>query len=140
MITFQKYLIYILGFLMMAGLIIFMPDIANTSAIFFQTIIGAFLGIDLASTIRTSQTLPEGQYKKLKNDRYIFAGVTNLILTGVSIYLVKVKKYELTTCISIFSSGVFVVLTTYIAGLESNKLVTFSDPGKNIGVETQGIK
>jgi hypothetical protein len=138
MITFQKYLIYSLSVLLMAALILFLPNTANASAIFFQTIIGAFLGLDLAVALKTTYTLPEGQFKSLKKDRYIYAGVTNIILLSLSIYLFKVKSFDLSTCISIFSSGLFLIMIMYIGGLEGTKLLTFSDPGQNIDKPTEG--
>lgn len=138
MVTFQKYVIYTLSFLFMATLIFFMPNIANTTAVFFQTIIGAFIGIDLAVALKTTYTMPEGEFKRIKKDRYIFAIITNALLLGLSIYQTKVNNIDLTTSITIFTSGIFIILVTYISALEGTKLLTFSNPGQEIGTETKG--
>lgn len=124
----MKYCVYSFAFLMMGGLISFFPSVANNTAIFYQSIIAAFLGVDVAITLKTTNALPEGEFKKINVARYIYSGATSFVLFALSLILTKIKKYELTPSVTVFSSGVFVTLAVLIGAFEGNKLLTYGDP------------
>jgi hypothetical protein len=132
MITFQKYLAYLFAVLLMLGLIIFFPSVANNSAIFYQIILLAFLAGDSITTIKTTYTADEGKFKKLKIGRYLFSAITNVLLLGYSAYTTKKYSVDLLPCVTVFASGLFLIVSFFIGTTELNKFFTFSNPGEQL--------
>lgn len=123
MTTFKKYLVFILSFLMMESIIILFPSIANNSSIFYVSVLGAFLGIDMANTLKTTKLLPDGEFKPLHEDRYIFSAISTFLLLVTCIIMQK-NQIDLNSTVSILVSGLFSIATLYIASLEGNKFFT----------------
>lgn len=124
MVTFQKYLVYILSTLLMGAAIIFMPEVADNLSAIYMITIGSFLGIDLATTLAKTKKLPEGEFKSLKKDRYITTSLLSTVLIAMAIYVKEARGINLLETITMLSVTLMGIGAIFIAGLEGNKLLT----------------
>jgi len=128
MIDFQKYLVYILSTLLMGASIIFMPEVADNLSSIYLITIGAFLGIDLATTLVKTKKLPDGDFKVLKKDRYIVTALMSTILTAMALYMKENHGASLLDTITMLSVTLMGIGAMYIGALEGNKLFTGEKP------------
>lgn len=126
MVTFQKYFVYIISTILMAASIIFMPSISDTLSSIYMLTIGAFLGIDLATTILKTKALPEGEFKPLKKDRYLVCSIMSSILITLALIVEKKMNVVLIGTLTTMSMTLMAIGALFIAGLESVKMVTGS--------------
>lgn len=123
-ISTEKYLIYILSSIIYGALMFFDPAIISNITLFYVSIVSAFLGIDVAYTLKETNKLPEGEYKNIKKDRYLVTSIiTGLLLLG-TIIMNKVYKIDLQGASATLSATLFLVFSIYISGLELNKYLT----------------
>lgn len=128
MITFQKYLVYIMSTLLMIASLIFMPEISDSLSPIYALVIGGFIGIDLCTTILKTKQLPEGEFKPLKRDRYVVCSIFTSIT--ITIALIMDKKYEanVMSTITMLSMTLMSIGALFIGALEGNKFVTSMSP------------
>lgn len=120
----KKYFVYLLSSLMFGSGVILMPDIINQITITYVSIIGAFLGIDIATTLKTTNKLPEGEYKNIKEDRYVITFITTAILFGLTMLMKKKFGIDMESGSTLLAGTLFFIATAYISILEGNKLLT----------------
>jgi len=135
-----KYILFFAASLMMGVLVFFFPPIANNSALLFQTILGAFLGVDIAITLKNTNALPEGQYKMIKAGRYISAFLVNVALFVLAVIIGEQLKIDMTPSVTVFSSGCFLVIAMFMGVVEGNKLLAYTDPSKKDEIPSEGVK
>jgi hypothetical protein len=123
-VTFQKYLVYILSSILMGASIIFIPEVANSLSTIYALVIGAFLGIDMATTILKTKSLPEGEFKEAKKDRYIVCSLMSSVLVTIAFYVKEKTQANLLDTITMLSMTLMGIGAIFIALMESNKLVT----------------
>lgn len=126
--SFFRYIIFYIAVAMMGALILLFPAVANNSAIYYETIIAAFLGVDIAITLKATNALPEGQFKLIKKARYITAFISNIVLFVLASIIGDRMNLDMTPCVTVFVSGCFLILTMFIGAIEGNKLLARSDP------------
>lgn len=124
---FLKALFFIVSVLLMGLCLIFVPDISGTLSISFVTVLGIYLGTDVATMITTTSRLPDGEYKEIKKHKYILSGIclSILIITTLVIW-----DDSLQTAFTSFLSSCMVILGCLIGGLEGNKLATKKEVSK----------
>lgn len=128
MVTFQKYMVYILSSILMGMSIILLPEISNSLAPIYAFVISAFIGIDIISTIQKTKSLPEGEYKKIKRDRYISTAIVSSILVGIALVVDQKGEVRLLDTITLLSMTLMSIGALYITALETNKIFTGSKP------------
>lgn len=138
--TFAKYVLFFVAAAMMAALVIFFPDVANNSALWFQTILAAFLGVDIATTLKTTNALPEGQFKLIKKGRYIATFIINGALFTLATIMGDKLKVDMTPSVTVFSSGCFLVIAMFLGAIEGSKLLAYGDPSKKGEIPSVGVK
>jgi hypothetical protein len=116
----------ITGFLFTAGMIFFISDktVVVSLSITFTSIVGVFLGVDIAVMIKKTSALPQGEFKCINKHWYI---------TGLVIFaLLLIEAFVITglfgrNCDALFASfgmGFLIVIGGLVAAVEGNKIVT----------------
>lgn len=127
--SIKKFIVYMICSFMMAGIILFVTSIADTLSLFYIGLIGTYLGIDLVTMIRTTRTLPDGEFKEMKEGRYCLTSFITLVLFTLCM-IKKTEEIPLITSITAYSSTMLLIGTLYISGMETNKLFTGSKDRK----------
>lgn len=118
---FLKAMFFVIAVLLMGLCIIFIPDVSGTLSISFITVLGIYLGTDVASMISATANLPAGEYKEIKKHKYFLSGICLAILIIITLVL---WTDVLQAALSAFLSSCMVVLGCLIGGLEGNKIAT----------------
>jgi hypothetical protein len=123
----------LLGFLFTAGMLFFAKDstVIIPLSITFTSIVGVFLGIDIAVMIKKTSALPEGDYKAINKPRYIISLLIFALLIAEAIFMSAVYKRNCDALYASFGMGFLIVIGGLVAGIEGNKMVT---TGKEKGV------
>ena len=118
---FLKATFFVIAVLLMGLCLIFVPQISGTLSVTFVTVLGIYLGMDVASMIATTSRLPNGEYKEMKKHKYILSGICLAILI-----IITLLSWEdsLQTALTSFLSSCMVVIGCLIGGLEGNKIAT----------------
>lgn len=122
-IKIVKGMLFIIPTIFMALILMFMPEVADSSSVAYVTLIGVFLGFDLWSMIQKTKAMPSGMYDKLKLWRYIIVALSLVSLLALA-FLRRKDGTELGVTLSSFSAAVFVVFGLVIAGLDGNRIAT----------------
>jgi uncharacterized membrane protein len=123
-VTKEKYLVLILSSIIYGVGMFLYPNIINTISIFYVGIIGSFLGIDMATTLKRTNSMPEGNFKPIKKDRYIVCAIITTIFFITSLILNKLYDIQIESGLTTLGATIFIIATMYIASLEANKLLT----------------
>jgi len=128
-INILKYSAYILSSIIMILTFLFIPAIATPMATTYLIIITVFLGVNLASTLKTTNALSEGSYKPIKLYRYILTIVMTIIIFCVGAYIQNIKGIELNGALSSIGTTALTIIALFIGEAEGNKLLVFSNSG-----------
>lgn len=118
---FLKATFFVIAVLLMGLCLIFVPQISGTLSVTFVTVLGIYLGMDVASMIATTSRLPNGEYKEMKKHKYILSGICLAILIIITLLS---WNDSLQTALTSFLSSCMVVIGCLIGGLEGNKIAT----------------
>jgi hypothetical protein len=116
----------LLGYLFTAGMIFFVADstVMVSLSITFTSIVGVFLGIDIAVMMKKTSALPEGDFKRINKSRYIMSLVIFALLIAEAIFMSAAFKRNCDALYASFGMGFLIVIGGLIQGFELNKLVT----------------
>lgn len=123
-VTKEKYMVLILSSIVYGVGMFLYPNIINSISIFYVGIIGSFLGIDMATTLKKTSIMPKGEFKDIKKDRYIVCASITTIFFISSLILNKVYDIAIESGLTTLGATIFVIATMYISALEGNKLLT----------------
>lgn len=118
---FIKALCFSIAVLLMGLCIIFVPSISGTLSMSFVLVLGVYLGLDIATMISTTASLPAGEYKEIKKHKYVLSGICLIILILITLIT---WQDTLQTALSSFLSSCMIILCCLIGGLEGNKIAT----------------
>lgn len=90
----------------------------------FTSVVGVFLGLDIAGMIRKTQLLPDGKYKDMNRSRYIAAIIIFGILLAEAFCLSVLYERNMDTLYLCFGVGFIIVIGGMVSGIEGNKIVT----------------
>ena len=115
-----------IGFLFTGGMLFFVKDSAVTVSlsITFTSIVGVFLGVDIAVMIKKTSALPEGQYKEINKPRYITSLAIFALLIIEAFILSSVYSRNCDALYASFGVGFLIVVGGLVAAVEGNKIVT----------------
>jgi glucan phosphoethanolaminetransferase (alkaline phosphatase superfamily) len=123
MINIAKGVLFVVATIFLAGIIILVPDIADSTSVFYVMLVGSFLGFDILNMIKKTEALPKGEYDKMKMWRYILA-----IVSLSALLVISFLKYRATGDMKItlasLSASVIIICGVVIAGLDGNKIAT----------------
>ena len=121
----EQLLWLLLGYLFTAGMLFFVVDsvVVVSLSITFTSIVGIFLGIDIAVMIKKTSAMPEG-YKKINKQRYIMGFIIFSLLIAEGIFLSAVYGRNCDAMYASFGMGFLIVIGGLIIGIEGNKIVT----------------
>ncbi|MBQ0111949.1 MAG: hypothetical protein KBT03_02355 [Bacteroidales bacterium] len=106
----------------MESCLLFVPESSGAVSVAFLSIIGVYLGLDVAGMISKTSELPKGQFKELNTYKYIITGCCLIVLTVTSI-LIR-DKVDVSMALTSFISSMMIILTCLIGGLEGNNIAT----------------
>jgi hypothetical protein len=114
------------GFLFTAAMLFFVKDntVTISLSITFTSIIGVFLGIDIAVMIKKTSALPEGQFKPINKHRYITSLIIFALLIAEAVVMSAMFKRNCDALYASFGMGFLVVIGGLVAAVEGNKMVT----------------
>lgn len=118
---FLKATFFVIAVLLMGLCLIFVPSISGALSLSFVTVLGIYLGTDVASMIATTSRLPDGEYKEIKKHKYVLSGICLSVLIVITLVL---WEEALQTALTSFLSSCMVVIGCLIGGLEGNKIAT----------------
>jgi hypothetical protein len=115
----------IIGTLFTAGMLYFVKDSTTITGIAwaFTSIVGTFIGIDLANMIKKTSEMSNGQYKPYNKPRYIMSVVIFALLLAESFFIASTGR----NCDGLYASfgmGLLLMIGAIISGIEGNKVVT----------------
>jgi hypothetical protein len=115
-----------LGFLFTAGMLIFVKESAViiSLSITFTSIVGVFLGLDIAVMIKKTSALPTGEYKAINKPRYIISLIIFALLLIEAFILSSVFSRNCDALYASFGVGFLIVVGGLVAAVEGNKIVT----------------
>ena len=126
MIDVIKGLLFFLPTAFLAGIILLIPEIADTTSVFYVMLVGTFLGFDILNMIKKTEALPKGQYDKLKAWRYVLSILCISALLAIAFIKYKESGVMKMTLGSL-SASVIIICGVVIAGLDGNKIATRKD-------------
>lgn len=106
----------------MACCLLFIPQTSGPVSITFITVLGIYLGLDIAGMITKTSQLPKGEYKKISVHKYIISTICLMILVVLS--LVMKDKADMNTALTSFCSATMIICGCLLGGLEGNKIAT----------------
>jgi hypothetical protein len=127
----EQMIYLIIATLFTAGLLFVIKDSGTTTGIAwaFTTIVGAFIGLDLAVMIKKTSEMTAGHFKEINKYRYITSLVIFALLLGESFYLASIGR----NCDGLYASfgmGFLLIIGGLVAGVEGNKIVTNHEPAE----------
>lgn len=128
------------AWLFTAGMIFFVGDsaVAASLALTFTSVVGVFLGIDIAVMLKKTAALPIGQYKEINRPRYLMSLALFGLLLAETIYLSAAQGKNCDALYASFGVGFLIVIGGLMSGIEANKIVTYEDSGKpTFGTESE---
>lgn len=119
---FVKALLFICSTLITALCLIFVPEASGPVSVTYTSVLGFYLGLDVAEMITSSASMKKGEYAKLHTHKYIISLIC--VMSLIIIYLFLKDKSNLTTAITSFISASLILIGCLIGGLEGNKIAT----------------
>jgi hypothetical protein len=115
-----------LGYLFTAGMLFFAADsaVSVSLSIAFTSIVGAFLGVDIAAMIKKTAMLPPGSYKAINKHRYIISLAIFALLIVEAFILSYTRGRDCDALYASFGVGFLIVVGGLVAAVEGNKIAT----------------
>ena len=122
MVKFAKALFFILASVVMALCLLFIPESSGTVSISYITVLGLYLGLDIAGMITKTSQMSKGEYQALNVHKYVIStiGLTINIVIAISIH----GSADISTALTYFISAVMIILGCVIGGLEGNRIAS----------------
>lgn len=130
---FPKTVLYVIATFLMGAIIFISPKIAGSVSVFYVGILSGYLGLDVWNMVQNTASLPVGEYKQVKQGRYILCAVSYIVLVVCGYVQSSYMDVNLDQMFSVFLSAVFLIISIYIGGLEGNKIATKK------GAETKNV-
>lgn len=131
---FVKALLFIIATTIMALTLFFIPESSGPVSISFTTVLGLYLGLDMASMIQKSTTLAKGDYANVHIYKYIVSAVCLGVLVIISVFLKD--SCDLSTALTSFITSSMIILGCLIGGLEGNKIAARVDGESDVEVNS----
>ncbi len=100
----------------------FTPEVSGTVSVSFTTVLGLYLGLDIAAMIAKTSSLEKGSFEKLNVYKYIISMVCLIVL--LILCLIVKKRADVNTAMTSFIVSTMIVIGCVIGGLEGNKIAT----------------
>lgn len=122
MVKFAKALLFILASVVMALCLLFIPESSGTVSISYITVLGLYLGLDIAGMITKTSQMSKGEYQTLNVHKYVIStiGLTVNIIIAIAMH----GSADITTALTSFVSAVMIILGCIIGGLEGNRIAS----------------
>lgn len=122
----EQLLWLLLGAVFTAAMIFFVRDdqVITVISMTYTSIVGVFLGIDIAVMLKKTSMLPYGQYKCINKGRYIASLLIFAVLLGEAFFVSGFFQRDCDALYASFGMGFLIVVGGLVAGVEGNKLVT----------------
>lgn len=124
-----KAFFFVLATAVMALCLLFTPEASGSVSITYTTVVGIYLGLDIAAMITKTSTLGKGNFEYMNVYKYVLCSVCLCVLTVIA--LVVKENSDVTTAITSFITSAMIVIGCIIGGLEGNKIATGIDGGSD---------
>lgn len=119
---FVKAFFFVLATAIMALCLLFTPEISGSVSIAYTTVLGIYLGLDIAAMITKTTTLAKGDFESLNVYKYVLTSVCLSVLTVIT--LIVRNSADVSTAATSFITSAMIVIGCIIGGLEGNKIAT----------------
>lgn len=127
MVKFVKAFLFVLASLVMGACLIFVPDSSGAVSVTYVSVLGIFLGFDVADTVLKTAQMSKGEYKPIHKHKYVISAIC---LTALIIVCGVVKdKADVSAAMTSLITSVMIVIGLLIGGLEGNKIATNIEGG-----------
>lgn len=126
-----KAFFFVLATAVMALCLLFTPEASGSVSITYTTVVGIYLGLDIAAMITKTSTLKKGNFESLNVYKYVLCSICLSVLTIVA--LIVKNESDVTTAITSFITSAMIVIGCIIGGLEGNKIATGIDGNLGTG-------
>ena len=113
----------------MALCLIFIPDSSGAVSVSFTTVLGIYLGLDIAGMIAKTASLPKGEYKALNIYKYVITSLSLFILIIIS--LIVKDRSDVRTALTSYISAIMIIIACLLGGLEGNNIATDNEGKQN---------
>lgn len=103
----------------MSVCILLIPESSGTISVTYLSVLGMYLGIDIADTIVKSSQMSKGKYKPLHKHKFVISFICLVILIVCCLY---VDANIVSTALTTFISSILIIIGLIIGGLEGNKI------------------
>ena len=123
MIKIVKAFLFLVPTIFMGLTIFFVPEIADTTSVFYVGLIGVFLGVDMVAMVKKTKEMEAGQFQVVHIWRYVIVVLSLAALLAVAFVQYKSSKAMVVT-IGSFAAAVYLISGILLAGLDGNKMAT----------------
>jgi hypothetical protein len=123
--TEQLFWLFI-GYIFTAVMLFFVKDstVIVSLSIAYTTVVGVFMGVDIAVMIKKTSVLPPGEFKPINKARYLTSLVIFALLLIEGFILSGLFSRNCDAIYASFGVGILVVIGGLVAAVEGNKIVT----------------
>lgn len=106
----------------MALCLLFVPESSGSVSISYTSVVGVYLGLDIAAMIARTSKLQKGSFEPMNVYKYVLvsACLAVLIVTAVIVR----GQSDVSTAMTSFITSAMIVIGCVIGGLEGNKIAT----------------
>lgn len=122
MVKFFKAMFFVLASAIMALCLVLIPVSSGNVSVSYITVLGIYLGLDIAGMITKTANMNKGEYKSLNVHKYVISSVC-LVVNIIIATFVK-GKTDVSVALTSFISAAMIIIGCIIGGLEGNKIAT----------------
>lgn len=102
--------------------LLFVPESSGSVSISYTSVVGIYLGLDIAAMIARTSKLQKGNFEPLNVYKYVLVSVclAALIVTAIIVR----GQSDVSTALTSFITSAMIVVGCIIGGLEGNKIAT----------------
>jgi hypothetical protein len=114
------------GYIFTAGMLFFVKDstVIVSLSVTYTTVVGVFMGVDIAVMIKKTSVLPPGEFKPINKARYLTSLVIFAFLLIEACVLSGLYGWNCDAMYASFGVGILVVIGGLVTAVEGNKIVT----------------
>lgn len=120
-----KYFLMLLAFVIMSMTVLYIDSVSviDSMAFSFVVVLSGFLGVDMASMIKSTSGMKNGEFKPMNVPRYVVGFFAMGILFFITIFRMS-PDLPIQAAAGSFGSGSLIIIGLLLGGLQGNKIAT----------------
>lgn len=106
----------------MALCLLFVPESSGSVSISYTSVVGIYLGLDIAAMIARTSKLQKGNFETMNVYKYVLVSACLAVLIAVAVVIRG--RADVGTAMTSFITSAMIVIGCVIGGLEGNKIAT----------------